>query len=187
MRTEVVSRLVLSWQVSSVCLRSGIAKPSVWLRRTSAKLPQLNNFRSDYPLHLSLFCARYFYVPEGSYVDLLFIGCCSIEFTGRPLIRAAVGPPWASNLAGGPSSVSSLELIAPRECPRASRRVSATDRFGSCLYGVTFNTVGFFVRLLSAIGHRNHAMLSFVLWNGQLGVRPNYIAVRQPCVLCFDC
>ena len=57
MRTKLVSTcaFTLSWLLPSVCLRNGIALPSVWLRRRPSKLRQFNNFRSDYPLNLNWF------------------------------------------------------------------------------------------------------------------------------------
>ena len=57
MRTELVSACAgaFSWLLPSVCLRYGVALPSVWPRRRLCKLRQFNNFRSDYPLDSSWF------------------------------------------------------------------------------------------------------------------------------------
>ena len=49
-RRVVVSRL-LNW----LCLRYGVAKPSVWLCRKACKPRQFNGFTSDYPLTLACF------------------------------------------------------------------------------------------------------------------------------------
>ena len=54
MTTELLSRrtVVVSWLLNSLCLRYGVAKPSVWLCRKACKLRQFNGFGSDYPLTL---------------------------------------------------------------------------------------------------------------------------------------
>jgi hypothetical protein len=117
MRTKLLSRLVLSSRLPSLCLRYGLAKTSLWLRRSRAKLQQFNNFHSDSPLYLSSFGPRYCGAPERLYVYPFSISFGCIEFAGRPLIRAAVLPPRASHFAHELSSASSLKLIVPHECP----------------------------------------------------------------------
>lgn len=106
MRTELVSGPAgaSSWPLPSVCVRYGVAKPSVWLRRRVCKLPQFNNFRSDYPLNLSLFWRQYWNLlgksSMRSFVVLLpeivspssglqrlasIVGHCSIDLASRHL------------------------------------------------------------------------------------------------------
>jgi hypothetical protein len=52
MRMKALSTSVsaFSWRLRSVCLRYGVAKPSVWPCRRVWKRPQFNHFRSDSPL-----------------------------------------------------------------------------------------------------------------------------------------
>lgn len=60
MTTELASRrIVVSWLLTSLCLRYDIAKPSIWLCRKACKRLQFNNFGSDYPLNLTCFGFRY--------------------------------------------------------------------------------------------------------------------------------
>ncbi len=61
--TVVVSRL-LNW----LCLRYGVAKPSVWLCRKACKPRQFNGFASDYPLTLACFGFQNLSVLENCYV-----------------------------------------------------------------------------------------------------------------------
>jgi hypothetical protein len=58
MRGDIACRrgVAVSQQSSSLCLRYGRAKPSVWLRNSVRKLGRFNNFHSDYPLTIS--CSR---------------------------------------------------------------------------------------------------------------------------------
>ncbi len=75
MTTELVSRrtVVVSWLLTSLCLRYGVAKPSVWLCRKACKLHQFNGFRSDYPLNLSCFGLAYWSVLERLHVPCFFV------------------------------------------------------------------------------------------------------------------
>lgn len=88
MRTELVSGcdVAFSWLLPSVCLRYGVALPSVWLRRRLCKLRQFTNFRSDYPLNLS-----WFWCPNWSVRETLqmcrFLVLCSGSFSSRTLHR----------------------------------------------------------------------------------------------------
>jgi hypothetical protein len=70
MTAELVSRrtVVVSWLLTSLCLRYGVANPSVWLCRKACKPCPFNGFRSDYPLHLTCFWSRYWSVLEKWYV-----------------------------------------------------------------------------------------------------------------------
>lgn len=67
--TELVFRraVVASWLLTSLCLRYGVAKPSVWLCRKACKPRQFNGFRSDYPLNLVCFGFPYCSVVEKWY------------------------------------------------------------------------------------------------------------------------
>jgi len=47
--------LVVSWLLNWLCLRYGVAKPSVWLCRQACKPCPFNSFASDYPLTLACF------------------------------------------------------------------------------------------------------------------------------------
>jgi hypothetical protein len=47
--------VVVSWLLNWLCLRYGVAKPSVWLCRKVCKPCQFNGFASDYPLTLAWF------------------------------------------------------------------------------------------------------------------------------------
>jgi hypothetical protein len=47
--------VVVPWLLNWLCLRYGVAKPSVWLRRKACKPCQFNGFASDYPLTLAGF------------------------------------------------------------------------------------------------------------------------------------
>ncbi|GEM_PF-5960031 len=69
MRTDLVSwRIVVSWRLTSLCIRYGVAKPSVWLCRKACKGRQFNGFGSDYPLTLTCFRFGYCSVLENCYV-----------------------------------------------------------------------------------------------------------------------
>jgi len=70
MTTELVSQrsAVVSFLLPSLCLRYGVAKPSVWLCRKACKRRQFNGFRSDYPLNLTCFGSPYCSVFENWYV-----------------------------------------------------------------------------------------------------------------------
>ena len=89
MTTELVSRrtVVVSWLLTSLCLRYGVAKPSVWLCRKARKLCQFNGFRSDYPLNFSCFGLPYWSVLEHLHVQWFFVALpetvCSLHEVSR--------------------------------------------------------------------------------------------------------
>src|SRR5215469_11415462 len=53
-----------SYRLTSVCLRYGVAKPSVWPCRRACNPRQFSDFRSDSPLTLTLFWFRFGDVAE---------------------------------------------------------------------------------------------------------------------------
>ena len=57
MRTEALpsSASAFFWLLASVCLRFGVAKPSVWPLRRACNRWQFSSFRSDSPLNFSWF------------------------------------------------------------------------------------------------------------------------------------
>jgi hypothetical protein len=61
MRTRALSSSVsaFSWLLASVCLRYGVAKPSVWHCRRASNRLQISNFRSDSPLNFTSFWFRF--------------------------------------------------------------------------------------------------------------------------------
>jgi len=82
MSTGLVSRSILvSWLLTSLCLRYDLVKPSVCLRRKARKRRQFNGFGSDYPLTLSCFGFLYWSVLENWYVRTFLArrgGCHSV-------------------------------------------------------------------------------------------------------------
>lgn len=141
MRTELVSRSVVAfpWLLTSVCLRYGVAKPSVWLRKRICKLRRFNDFRSDYPLNLSSFWAQYWDVLEKLYMRLCFVlpsesfssrtvsrsrlqrlagivVCASNDLACRSLIGEPVARLFASEYAGQLPLVPCLDPLAARNC-----------------------------------------------------------------------
>ena len=60
--------VVVSWLLNWLCLRYGVAKPSVWLCRKACKPCQFNGFASDYPLTLACFGFQNLSVLENWYV-----------------------------------------------------------------------------------------------------------------------
>lgn len=85
MTTELVSRrtVVVSWLLTSLCLRYGFAKPSLWLCRKACKPRQFNGFRSDYPLNLVCFGLEYCSVLEKWYVRTFL----ALRSEGRHSVR----------------------------------------------------------------------------------------------------
>jgi len=77
MTTELVSQrsAIVSFLLPSLCLRYGVAKPSVWLCKKACKRRQFNGFRSDYPLVLTCFWSRYWSVLEKWYVRTFLAPC----------------------------------------------------------------------------------------------------------------
>jgi len=61
-------RVVVPRLLNRLCLRYGVAKPSVWLCRQACKPCQLNGFASDYPLTLACFRLPNLSVLENWYV-----------------------------------------------------------------------------------------------------------------------
>ncbi len=130
MTTELVSRraVVVSWLLTSLCLRYGFAKPSVWLCRKAWKLRQFNGFGSDYPLTLSCFGLRYWSVLEHLHVPWFFVALpdtvCSLHEVSRSWLRSPahiagsrpLGTPFPSEHAGPVASPPHLWRIAAREC-----------------------------------------------------------------------
>lgn len=55
-----------SWRLRSVCLRYGVAKPSVWPCSMVCKRLQFNHFRSDSPLNFTSWWIRFGDVGEAS-------------------------------------------------------------------------------------------------------------------------
>jgi hypothetical protein len=66
MRMKALSSSVSAffWLLASVCLRYGVAKPSVWPCRRACKQRQFSNFRSDSPLNFTSFWFRFGDVGE---------------------------------------------------------------------------------------------------------------------------
>jgi hypothetical protein len=94
MTTELVSRrsVVVSWLLTSLCLRYGVARPSVWRCRKACKLRQFNGFRSDYPVTLSCFGLPYWSVLEHLRVPWFFVAppetLCSLCEVSRCWLRS---------------------------------------------------------------------------------------------------
>ena len=94
MTTELVSRrtVVVSWLLTSLCLRYGVAKPSVWLCRKACKRRQFNGFGSDYPLNLTCFGFQYWGAVEDLSVSWFFVVhslfFCSLDEVFRSCLRS---------------------------------------------------------------------------------------------------
>ena len=75
MTTELVLRRAVAFfrQLTSLCLRYGVAKPSVWLCRRVCKLRRFNCFRFDYPLYLGCFSLPFWSFLERLDVHWLFV------------------------------------------------------------------------------------------------------------------
>jgi len=150
MRTELVSACAgaFSWLLPSVCLRYGVALPSVWLRRRLCKLRQFNNFRSDYPLNLSRFwcpnwnvretlhMCRFLVFRSGSFssrtlhrFELLagVFGCPSNGLAYGSLVREAFADQFVSVHAGRLSSGPCLLRIAGRKSSLKPHRKLLSD------------------------------------------------------------
>ena len=120
MRTELASRrIVVSWLLTALCLRYGVAKPSVWLCRKACKRRQFNGFGSDYPLNLTCFGFRYWSVLENWYVRTFLAlrseGCRSV---------GKVSQSWSQspgNVAGSCNDLASVLLIR-KHCRSSSSR-----------------------------------------------------------------
>jgi len=120
MRTELASRrIVVSWLLTSLCLRYGVAKPSVWLCRKACKLCQFNGFGSDYPLNLPCFWLQYWSVLENWYVRTFLAlrseGCRSV---------GKVSQSWSQspgNVAGSCNDLAGVLLIR-KHCRSSSSR-----------------------------------------------------------------
>jgi len=96
MTAEQVSRrtVVVSWLLTSLCLRYGVAKPSVWLCRKACKPRQFNGFRSDYPLNLTCFGFPYCSVLENWYVRAFL----ALRSEGRRCVHK-VSQSWSQSSA----------------------------------------------------------------------------------------
>ncbi len=121
MTTELVSRrsVVVSWLLTSLCLRYGVARPSVWRCRKACKRRQFNGFGSDYPLNLSCFGFRHWSVLENWYVRTFLAlrseGCRSVR---------KVSQFWSQslgNVAGSCNDLVSVVLIR-KHCRSSSSR-----------------------------------------------------------------
>jgi hypothetical protein len=94
MTTGLVPRrsLVVSWRLTSLCLRYGVAKPSVWLCGKACKLRQFNGFHSDYRLNFSCFGLAYWSVLEHLRVRRFFFALpetlCSLREVSRCWLRS---------------------------------------------------------------------------------------------------
>jgi hypothetical protein len=68
MRTRALSSSVSAFSglLASVCLRYGVAKPSVWPCRRACNRLQISNFRSDSPLNFA-----WFWFPFGDLMSAL--------------------------------------------------------------------------------------------------------------------
>jgi hypothetical protein len=69
----------VSWLLPLVCLRYGVAMPSVWPRRRACKQRQFSDFHSDSPLNFTLYWFRVGNVGEIS------AGACWLRCNRRPL------------------------------------------------------------------------------------------------------
>jgi hypothetical protein len=120
MTTELASRrIVVSWLLPSLCLRYGIAKPSIWLCRKACKRRQFNDFGSDYPLNLTCFGFRYSSVVAKwhmrTFLALRSEGCNSVR---------KVSHSWSQsrgNIASPGTDVASVLLIR-KHCRSSSSR-----------------------------------------------------------------
>jgi len=153
MRTKPVSgcAVAFSWLLPSLCLRYGVALPSVWRRRRPSKLLQFNNFRSDYPLNLNWFWSpnrdvretlhmrRFLVLRSESFSSRTLcgfelhrlagvVGYSSTDLACRSLIGEAVATLLASEYARQLSPVPHLDLIA-------ARKFSHQERSSSSVFG----------------------------------------------------
>jgi len=153
MRTRLISAraVAFSWLLPSVCLRYGIALPSVWLRRRPSKLRQFNNFRSDYPLTLNWFWSpnwnvraklhmyRFLVSRSDSFssrskyrFEFHRLACVvaypSIDLARRSHCREPVATLLASEYARQLSPVPHLDLIAARKFAHQERNSSTSVR-----------------------------------------------------------
>jgi hypothetical protein len=93
MRTDLASRrIVVSWLLTALCLRYGVAKPSVWLRMRVRKLVRFNDFHSDYPLNFSCFGSPYRSVLEHLQLSCFFVALpatfCSLHEVSRSCLQS---------------------------------------------------------------------------------------------------
>lgn len=93
MRAELLpGRIVVSWLLTSLSLRYGVAKPSVWLCRRVRKLVRFNDFHFDYPLNLSCFGSPYRSVLEHLRVWYFFVALpttfCRLHEVSRSCLRS---------------------------------------------------------------------------------------------------
>ena len=90
MRTKALSSSVSAFSrlLASVCLRYGVAKPSVWPCRRACKQRQFSDFRSDSPLDFSLFWFQFGYVRENLRVWVFLVvessTCCVCAWSVQP-------------------------------------------------------------------------------------------------------
>src|ERR1700739_485121 len=93
MTTELVSprTAVVSWLLTSLCLRYGVAKPSVWLCMRVRKVVRFNDFHSDYPLNFTCFGCSYWSVLEHLHLACFFVALgaifCRLHEVSRPCLR----------------------------------------------------------------------------------------------------
>jgi hypothetical protein len=108
MTAELVSRrtVVVSWLLTSLCLRYGVANPSVWLCRKACKPRPFNGFRPDYSLNLTCFWSRYWSVLEKWYVRMFLAprseGCRGVGNVSQSWSQssAKIAGSW-DHVAGG--------------------------------------------------------------------------------------
>lgn len=177
MTTELVSRrtVVISWRLTSLCLRYGFAKPSVWLCRKACKPRPGNGFRSDYPLNLACVGFGYGGVLE-KWDGHTLLGLRSegrrsprkvsqsssqspgniAGYTGNTLAaRLLIRNHWRSSPARGrplPAAFASEyagRLLSPRPL-RVAARKRCLDLYRESW--LNMNTVAYFTR--SQVGHR---------------------------------
>lgn len=159
MRTERVSWSAGTFLrlLPSVCLRYGIALPSVWLRGRLCKLRQFNKFRSDYPLNLNWFWCPNWNVCETLHMCRLLVlrsgsfsrrtlhrfewhrlagvvGYPSNGLAHGSLVREALADQFVSVHAGQLSSAPCLLRIAARKSSlKPHRKCCLTPPTLSCL------------------------------------------------------
>ena len=94
MTTELALQrtVVVSWLLTSLCLRYGVAKPSVWLCMRVRKLLRFNDFHSDYPLNVSCFGSSYWTVLEHLDLTSFFVALpatfCRLHEVSRSRLRS---------------------------------------------------------------------------------------------------
>lgn len=130
MTTELVSRrtVVVSWVLTSLCLRYDFAKPSVWLRRKACKPRQFNGFRSDYPLNLVCFGSRLaVFWRSGVWapfwhcdpkVVVVSVRYPSLRRSLREILLATLGIVWL--LVSWFATTGARPRLAVTRCPRRS-------------------------------------------------------------------